>query len=129
MFQTVAIVAVLATVIAIVLAVRKQSKVTQELTPEEEAGLPDRPRQTILSSLKQLPPHYHELMRTYESRYADEILRLVTVIRQALSNNGALELGETIASRVTAMHSRRGFPSLGLKATAPAKQASKRKRS
>jgi metal-sulfur cluster biosynthetic enzyme len=37
MFQVVAIVAVLATVIAIVLAVRKQSKVTHELTDEERA--------------------------------------------------------------------------------------------
>jgi len=37
MFQTVAIIAVLATIVAIVLAVRKQSKVTHELTPEERA--------------------------------------------------------------------------------------------
>jgi metal-sulfur cluster biosynthetic enzyme len=37
MFQTVAIIAVLATVIAVVLAIRKQSKVTQQLTPEERA--------------------------------------------------------------------------------------------
>lgn len=37
MFQTVAIIAVLATVVAIVLAVRKQSKVTHELTAEERA--------------------------------------------------------------------------------------------
>ena len=37
MFQTVAIIAVLATAVAIVLAIRKQSKVTQELTPAERA--------------------------------------------------------------------------------------------
>ena len=37
MFQTIAIIAVLATIVAIVLAVRKQSKVTQALTPEERA--------------------------------------------------------------------------------------------
>src|SRR5678810_591756 len=37
MFQVVAILAVLATAIAIVLAVRKQSKVTQALTDEEKA--------------------------------------------------------------------------------------------
>src|SRR5678809_1224331 len=37
MFQVVAILAVLATAIAIVLAVRKQSKVTQTLTDEERA--------------------------------------------------------------------------------------------
>jgi metal-sulfur cluster biosynthetic enzyme len=37
MFQVVAILAVLATVIAIVLAIRKQSKVTQTLTEEEKA--------------------------------------------------------------------------------------------
>jgi len=106
-----------------------QTELTAIQNLVEAAGIPDRPRQTILSSLKQLPPLYQELMRTYESRYADEILRLVTVVRQALTNSGALELGETIAGRFTAMHSRRGFPSLGLKATAPAKQASKRKRS
>ena len=37
MFQVLAILAVLATVVAIVLAVRKQSKVTQSLTDEERA--------------------------------------------------------------------------------------------
>src|SRR6185436_7960393 len=37
MFQILAILAVVATVIAIILAVRKQSKVTQELTPAERA--------------------------------------------------------------------------------------------
>jgi metal-sulfur cluster biosynthetic enzyme len=37
MFQTVAIIAVLATLVAIILAIRKQSKVTQELTPQERA--------------------------------------------------------------------------------------------
>ena len=37
MFQIVAIIAVVATLVAIILAVRKQSKVTQELTPEERA--------------------------------------------------------------------------------------------
>ena len=37
MFQTIAIIAVLATIVAVVLAVRKQSKVTQQLTPEERA--------------------------------------------------------------------------------------------
>jgi len=37
MFQIVAIIAVLATAVAIILAIRKQSKVTQELTPEEKA--------------------------------------------------------------------------------------------
>jgi metal-sulfur cluster biosynthetic enzyme len=37
MFQIIALIAVLATAIAIILAVRKQSKVTQALTPEERA--------------------------------------------------------------------------------------------
>jgi metal-sulfur cluster biosynthetic enzyme len=37
MFQTLAILAVLATLVAIIFAVRKQSKITQELTPEEKA--------------------------------------------------------------------------------------------
>src|SRR5438876_8402434 len=78
----------------------------------EAAGIPDRPRQTIFSSLKQLPVLYQELLRTYESRYVDEIVRLVTVIRQAMTNSGARELAEAIATRMTAMHSRRGFPSL-----------------
>ena len=84
----------------------------------EAAGIPDRPRQTILSSLKQLPPLYQEMMRTYESRYVDEILRLITLIRASLANNGCLEVGEVIATRITAMHSRRGFPRLGLKPAA-----------
>jgi len=87
----------------------------------EAAGIPDGTRQTIFASLRQLPPLYQELMKTYESRYVDKILVLITLIRKALSNNGVPELGESIANRFTAIHSRRGFPSLGLKpAVAPA---------
>ncbi|SRR6266542_3339297 len=97
---------------------QKELAAIQDLV--EAAGIPDRPRQTILSSLKQLPLLYQELLRTYESRYVNEIVRLVTVMRQALTNNGARELAEAIATRMTAMHSRRGFPSLGLKPAAPA---------
>ena len=92
-----------------------QTELAAIQTLVEVAGIPDSPRQTIFSSLKQLPTLYQDMMKTYESRYVDKILQLVTLIRQALGNNGALELGEAIANRFTAMHSRRGFPSLGLK--------------
>jgi hypothetical protein len=95
-----------------------QTELAALQTLVEGAGIPDSPRQTIFSSLKQLPTLYQEMMKTYESRYVDKIVQLVTLIRQALGNNGALELGEIIANRFTAMHSRRGFPSLGLKPAA-----------
>src|SRR5437899_5429485 len=90
----------------------------------EAAAVGDQPRQTVLWALNKMPLAYQQLMNTYESRYVDEIVRLVTLIRQALTNNGALKVVEAIATRITAMHSRRGFPSLGLKpaAVAPSKR-------
>jgi len=96
-----------------------QTELTAIQNLVEAAGVPDSPRQTILCSLRQMPCLYEEMMRTYESRHVDGILRLVTLIRRALTNNGARELSETIATRFTAMHSRRGFPSLGLKPEVP----------
>src|SRR5262249_60941040 len=79
-----------------------------------------RPRQTVLWPLNKMPLAYQQLLKPYESRYVDEIVRLVTGMRQALTKDGAPELAEAIAPRLTAMHSRRGFPSLGLKPAPPA---------
>ena len=86
----------------------------------EAAAVADRARQTVRWALNMMPLAYQQLLKTYESRYVDEIVRLVTGMRQALTKDGAPELAETIATRLTAMHSRRGFPSLGLKPAPPA---------
>src|SRR6266540_5437446 len=86
----------------------------------EAADVADRARQTVLWARNRMPPLYQQLMKTYESRYVDEIVRLVTVIRQELTNEGALALAAAVATRLTAMHSRRGFPGLGLKPAPPA---------
>jgi len=86
----------------------------------EAAAVADRARQTVRWALNKMPLAYQQLLKTYESRYVDEIVRLVTGMRQALTKEGASELAEAIATRLTAMHSRRGFPSLGLKPAPPA---------
>jgi hypothetical protein len=86
----------------------------------EAADVGDRARQTVLWVLNKMPLAYQQLLKTYESRYVDEIVRLVTAMRQALAKDGAPELAEAIATRLTAMHARRGFPSLGLKPAPPA---------
>jgi hypothetical protein len=85
----------------------------------EAAPVGDRARQTVLWALNKMPSAYQQLLKTYESRYVDEIVRLVTVIRQELTNEDAPELAASIATRLTAMHSRRGFPSLSLKPAPP----------
>jgi len=86
----------------------------------EESTLTGTPRQTAISSLKKMPLLYQEMMRTYESRFADEILRLIKHLRQSLTECGAVDVAETIVVRVTAFHARRGFPDLGLKPALPA---------
>ncbi len=86
----------------------------------EAAAVADRARQTVLWALNKMPLAYQQLMKTYESRYVDEIVWLVTLIRQELTNEDAPKLAAVIATRLTAMHSRRGFPSLGLKPAPPA---------
>jgi hypothetical protein len=86
----------------------------------EAADAVDRARPAVNWALNRMPLLYQQLMKTYESRYLDEIVRLVTGMRQALARDGAPELAEAIATRLTAMHSRRGFPSLGLKPPPPA---------
>jgi hypothetical protein len=86
----------------------------------EAAAVGDRPRQTVLWALNKMPLAYQQLMKTYESKYVDEIVRLVTLIQKELTNENAPKLAATIATRLTTMHSRRGFPSLGLKPTPPA---------
>ena len=86
----------------------------------EAAEAADRARPAVLWVLNRMPLLYQQLLKTYESRYVDEIVRLVTVIRQELTNEDAPELAATIATRLTAMHSRRGFPSLSLKPAPPA---------
>src|SRR5215470_234305 len=86
----------------------------------EAAAVADRARQTVHRAPKRMPLAYQQLLKTYESRYVDEIVRLVAGMRQALTKEGAPELAEAIATRLTAMHSRRGFPSLGLKPAPPA---------
>ena len=92
------------------------------------AAFTDRARQAVVWALGKMPLLYEQLMKTYESRFVDEIVRLVTGMRQALAKDGAPEVGEAIAARLTAMHARRGFPGLGLKPAppAPAKRAKRR---
>ncbi len=60
----------------------------------EAAEAADRARPAVLWVLNRMPLLYQQLLKTYESRYVDEIVRLVTGMRQALTRDGAPELAE-----------------------------------
>ena len=100
------------------LDLKKELAAIQRLA--EAASVTDRARQAVAWSLNKMPLLYEQLMKTYESRYVDEIVRHVTGMRRALARDGAPEVAEAIAARLTAMHARRGFPGLGLKFVPPA---------
>ena len=75
----------------------------------------DAPRQTVVSCLKKLPELYEKLASTYESRYADEILRL---LRAMLAF--APGLAEELISLLRSLHEGLRLPGLDLRLLAPA---------
>ncbi len=64
---------------------------------------------TVTWCLDRLPGLYGEFVRTYESRYGDEIRRLVEGL---LSYLGDAALRQAVLDQLLAMHERLGFPSL-----------------
>ena len=84
-----------------------------------EANIADVPRLTVLRLLKRLPRLYEELCSTYQSRYADEIHRLVRNVFETLPDNAAFapdasRVTEAISTRLRDVHRRLGIPGLGV---------------
>jgi hypothetical protein len=70
--------------------------------------LSDDVRGTVVWCLGRLPPLYRDLARTYDSRYGDEIARLLRGVFQALGGQTAAT--EAIAARLRPLHGRLGIP-------------------
>jgi hypothetical protein len=84
------------------------------------ARLSDEVRQSVAWCLDPLPGLYCEFFRTCESRYGDEIRRLVDAMLQKVADASARG---TILDQLRAMHARLGIPFLNF---AAAKQARKK---
>jgi hypothetical protein len=86
------------------------------------AKLSEEARVRALWCLEQLPALYRGLAETYESRYVDEISRLVSVMVGRLAEKTSdRPVAVAVEGRLRAMHERLGIPALSLKPLAPAK--------
>jgi hypothetical protein len=72
------------------------------------AALSERSRAAALQCVGQLPRLYRGLCETYESRYADEIARLVQAVCRLAA--GVPGLAEAITARLRGMQERLGIP-------------------
>lgn len=93
------------------------------------AEIPDTCRQTVTWCLRQLGQLYMKFHATNESRYCDDITRLVQGIRHALTfgkivSPASQRLSENLLNQLDELHEKFGFPRLNLKRlpTPPAKR-------
>jgi hypothetical protein len=91
----------------------------------DAAGLSEDIRQTTQACLGQLPKLYRELCQRCESRYSDEIGRLIHAMLKELA--GFPAVAEGVIRRLQAMHERLGIPVPNLKPYLPAKKTRPRK--
>jgi hypothetical protein len=89
-------------------------------------------RQTVLTRFDQLPRLYADLARTYESRFADQIVdmvgRMVRQLSAAEAGPDAALLAATLVTRLRAMHDQHGV-AVTLKPPPVVKPAPRRKAS
>jgi hypothetical protein len=89
------------------------------------AAIPDASKRTALWCVDKLPSLYAQFRNTYESRYGEEITRLVQgALNELLNSNAAGKAGKELAASMTErlrlLHERSGIPSLNLKTPRPA---------
>jgi hypothetical protein len=88
----------------------------------QKADLAADVKHTALWGLDQLAKMYADLVRTYESRFADAILRLAQGLLQRLAEREAGEdagrVGNALVNQLDTLHQRHGFAPLRLKAPA-----------
>jgi len=91
-----------------------------------KAAIPDASKQTTLWCVDKMPLLYAQFCQTNESRYGDELKRLVQGALDDLANGTTAsgetqKLGASITERLRALHEREGIPSLNLRTprTAP----------
>ena len=82
----------------------------------EEATLDSDVRDTVLWCLGQLPARYDRFCQTYESKYAEEILRLERGVLGKLAETGrSSSVGDAVLDRLRLLHECFGLPGLGSK--------------
>jgi len=84
------------------------------------AAISDAGKQTTLWCVSKLPPLYAKFCETNESRYGDEITRLVQGALDDLTNSETscqetVKLGASITERLRLLHEQSGIPVLNLK--------------
>jgi len=87
-----------------------------------DAAISDDSKQTTLWCVSKLPVLYTQFCQNYESRYGDEITRLVqgALDDLAYSNTASKEtmkLGASITERLRLLHEQSGIPVLNIKAS------------
>jgi hypothetical protein len=83
-------------------------------------AIPDRCKQTAAWCLGQLPPLYAKFRQTSESRYGEEITRLVQgVVKELIQNKATCPEAQCLAASMTdrlrALHEQLGLPGLKFK--------------
>jgi hypothetical protein len=97
-----------------------RAEVAQITSMVEAATLPDGIRDTVVWCLGRLPALYDRFCQTYESRYAEEILRLEQGILGKLAefsprSADAQEVRNTFLESVRLLNERGGLPGLDVK--------------
>ncbi len=95
------------------------------------AAVPENCKQTTLWCLGQLPVLYAKLQQTNESRYGDEITRLVQgMLKELAASQPAFPEARQLAARLTnqlqLLHEEFGLPGLNLKPLDPAPPRSRK---
>ena len=75
-------------------------------------AIPDASKQTALWCIKQLPSPYESFRLTNESRYGDQITRLLDALLKEL---GEGETATKVAERIRLLHEKLGLPVLHLR--------------
>ena len=82
----------------------------------EAATLASDVRDTVLWCLGQLPALYDRFCQTYESKYAEEILRLEQgVLGKLAETHHSSPVGDAVLDRLRLLHECFGLPGLGSK--------------
>ena len=94
----------------------------------EATDLPAEARETLAGSLKQLPGLGQEFLRTYESRYAEQALRLEQQMLSTLGHAQAVSQAPALLEHLGLLHEALGLPALDPKLqAAPQRRTARRK--
>jgi hypothetical protein len=96
-------------------------------------AIPNDCKHTAVWCIGQLPPLYTKFTQTNESRYGDEITKLVQAVMTELARGEgncpeARKLATTVADRLQKLHEQLGLPRLTLRTPAPPATPKSRKK-